>query len=162
VNDNKGHIQLQGFYVTMEVIAEPMEDNIVSRRLGSRSDGFFSWREFGWGALASGFGETLLHPVDTLKTRIQSGGQTGFSLQVVNLIPPPPPVFRFLQLFFLSCRNCIFCNSFACQVHSNIPAFQHAWFGVFIKQKSKPPVSGCIQPLHKVIHYRCMRVSLVR
>ncbi|CAM6010232.1 unnamed protein product [Sphagnum balticum] len=65
----------------MEVIAEPMEDNIVSRRLGSRSDGFFSWREFGWGALASGFGETLLHPVDTLKTRIQSGGQTGFSLQ---------------------------------------------------------------------------------
>ncbi|CAK9232077.1 unnamed protein product [Sphagnum troendelagicum] len=65
----------------MEVIAEPMEDNIVNRRLGSRSDGFFSWREFGWGALASGFGETLLHPVDTLKTRIQSGGQTGLSLQ---------------------------------------------------------------------------------
>jgi hypothetical protein len=40
-----------------------------------------AWREFGWGALASGFGETLLHPVDTLKTRIQSG-QTGLSLQV--------------------------------------------------------------------------------
>ncbi|CAM6037080.1 unnamed protein product [Sphagnum compactum] len=64
----------------MEVIVEPMEENSVSRRLGSRSDGFFSWREFGWGALASGFGETLLHPVDTLKTRIQSG-QTGLSLQ---------------------------------------------------------------------------------
>jgi hypothetical protein len=46
VNDNKGHIQLQGFYVTMEVIAEPMEDNIVSRRLGSRSDGFFC--KWGW------------------------------------------------------------------------------------------------------------------
>jgi hypothetical protein len=97
-----------------------------------------AWREFGWGALASGFGETLLHPVDTLKTRIQSGGQTGLSLQVGNLIPPPPPVFTFLHLFFISCRNCIFCNSFACQVHSNIPAFQHAWSGVFIKQKSKP------------------------
>ncbi len=46
MNDNKGHIQLQGFYVTMEVIAEPMEDDIVNRRLGSRSDGFFC--KWGW------------------------------------------------------------------------------------------------------------------
>jgi hypothetical protein len=40
-----------------------------------------AWREFAWGALASGFGETLMHPVDTLKTRIQSG-QSGVILQV--------------------------------------------------------------------------------
>jgi hypothetical protein len=45
-----------------------------------------AWREFGWGALASGFGETLLHPVDTLKTRIQSG-KTGLSLQVELIFP---------------------------------------------------------------------------
>lgn len=28
-----------------------------------------------WGGFAGAFGETLMHPVDTLKTRIQSGGQ---------------------------------------------------------------------------------------
>ncbi|KAG6533748.1 hypothetical protein ZIOFF_007623 [Zingiber officinale] len=33
---------------------------------------FFVWREFLWGALAGGFGEGMMHPVDTLKTRIQS------------------------------------------------------------------------------------------
>lgn len=33
---------------------------------------FFVWREFVWGALAGAFGEGIMHPVDTLKTRIQS------------------------------------------------------------------------------------------
>lgn len=30
------------------------------------------WREFAWGAIAGAFGEGMLHPIDTIKTRIQS------------------------------------------------------------------------------------------
>ncbi|OAY84177.1 putative mitochondrial carrier, partial [Ananas comosus] len=30
------------------------------------------WREFVWGAIAGAFGEGMMHPIDTLKTRIQS------------------------------------------------------------------------------------------
>ncbi|OMO53163.1 Endoplasmic reticulum-adenine nucleotide transporter [Corchorus capsularis] len=33
---------------------------------------FFVWREFLWGAMAGAFGEGMMHPVDTIKTRIQS------------------------------------------------------------------------------------------
>ncbi|KAI7754211.1 hypothetical protein M8C21_008900 [Ambrosia artemisiifolia] len=33
---------------------------------------FFVWREFLWGAIAGGFGEGMMHPIDTVKTRIQS------------------------------------------------------------------------------------------
>ncbi|WOL16977.1 mitochondrial substrate carrier family protein E [Canna indica] len=33
---------------------------------------FFVWREFMWGAMAGGLGEGMMHPIDTLKTRIQS------------------------------------------------------------------------------------------
>ncbi|KAJ8637055.1 hypothetical protein MRB53_011322 [Persea americana] len=49
------------------------------------SDHFFVWREFVWGALAGAFGEGMMHPIDTLKTRIQSqaiisGGQSQKSL----------------------------------------------------------------------------------
>ncbi|KAH9778164.1 mitochondrial substrate carrier family protein [Citrus sinensis] len=33
---------------------------------------FFVWREFLWGGIAGGFGEGMMHPVDTVKTRIQS------------------------------------------------------------------------------------------
>ncbi|KAK9669125.1 hypothetical protein RND81_13G111000 [Saponaria officinalis] len=33
---------------------------------------FFVWKEFLWGALAGGFGEGMMHPIDTVKTRIQS------------------------------------------------------------------------------------------
>lgn len=29
-------------------------------------------REFMWGAIAGGFGEGMMHPIDTIKTRIQS------------------------------------------------------------------------------------------
>ncbi|KAK7304687.1 hypothetical protein VNO77_42573 [Canavalia gladiata] len=37
------------------------------------SDGhFLVWREFLWGAVAGAFGEGMMHPVDTIKTRIQS------------------------------------------------------------------------------------------
>lgn len=30
------------------------------------------WREFVWGAVAGAFGEGMMHPVDTIKTRLQS------------------------------------------------------------------------------------------
>lgn len=30
------------------------------------------WREFAWGAVAGGFGEGMMHPIDTMKTRMQS------------------------------------------------------------------------------------------
>ncbi|KAF3438070.1 hypothetical protein FNV43_RR20826 [Rhamnella rubrinervis] len=33
---------------------------------------FFIWREFLWGGIAGAFGEGMMHPVDTIKTRIQS------------------------------------------------------------------------------------------
>lgn len=33
---------------------------------------FFLWREFLWGAVAGAFGEGMMHPVDTVKTRLQS------------------------------------------------------------------------------------------
>lgn len=33
---------------------------------------FFVWREFVWGGIAGAFGEGMMHPVDTLKTRLQS------------------------------------------------------------------------------------------
>lgn len=41
---------------------------------------FAVWREFVWGAMAGAFGEGMMHPIDTVKTRIQSqailrGGQ---------------------------------------------------------------------------------------
>jgi hypothetical protein len=35
-------------------------------------DQFFVWREFLWGGIAGAFGEGMMHPVDTLKTRLQS------------------------------------------------------------------------------------------
>ncbi|KAG0465848.1 hypothetical protein HPP92_020012 [Vanilla planifolia] len=37
-----------------------------------RPENLFVWREFVWGALAGAFGEGMMHPVDTVKTRIQS------------------------------------------------------------------------------------------
>lgn len=33
---------------------------------------FFVWREFLWGSIAGAFGEGMMHPIDTVKTRIQS------------------------------------------------------------------------------------------
>lgn len=33
---------------------------------------FFEWREFVWGGIAGSFGEGMMHPIDTIKTRIQS------------------------------------------------------------------------------------------
>ncbi|KAL2651610.1 hypothetical protein R1flu_019738 [Riccia fluitans] len=35
------------------------------------------WKEYVWGAMAGVFGETVMHPIDTLKTRIQSGSSAG-------------------------------------------------------------------------------------
>ncbi|EFJ37294.1 hypothetical protein SELMODRAFT_437889 [Selaginella moellendorffii] len=55
---------------------------------GSRSAVSLSaWREFLWGGLACGFGETIMHPVDTIKTRLQSGfGQNANLVQVSKTI----------------------------------------------------------------------------
>ncbi|KAE9453878.1 hypothetical protein C3L33_14221, partial [Rhododendron williamsianum] len=33
---------------------------------------FFVWREFLWGGIAGAFGEGMMHPIDTVKTRLQS------------------------------------------------------------------------------------------
>ncbi|KAG9448903.1 hypothetical protein H6P81_008868 [Aristolochia fimbriata] len=52
----------------MPVTATSPETHFAYRRPGS----FFVWREFVWGALAGAFGEGVLHPIDTLKTRVQS------------------------------------------------------------------------------------------
>ncbi|XP_058113123.1 uncharacterized protein LOC131256085 isoform X2 [Magnolia sinica] len=38
----------------------------------SPSHNFFVWREFVWGGFAGAFGEGIMHPIDTIKTRIQS------------------------------------------------------------------------------------------
>ncbi|KAL8141892.1 hypothetical protein V2J09_014924 [Rumex salicifolius] len=53
---------------------------------------FFVWREFLWGGIAGAVGEGMMHPVDTLKTRIQSqailsGAQTQKNiLQMVRTV----------------------------------------------------------------------------
>ncbi|KAM7278723.1 hypothetical protein ACFE04_005857 [Oxalis oulophora] len=38
----------------------------------TKKDHFFVWREFLWGAIAGAFGEGMVHPMDTIKTRVQS------------------------------------------------------------------------------------------
>ncbi|KAG8379285.1 hypothetical protein BUALT_Bualt07G0072600 [Buddleja alternifolia] len=38
----------------------------------SNHNQFLVWREFLWGGIAGAFGEGVMHPVDTIKTRIQS------------------------------------------------------------------------------------------
>ncbi|XP_010510161.1 PREDICTED: mitochondrial substrate carrier family protein U isoform X2 [Camelina sativa] len=43
-----------------------------SVKIKATPDQFFVWREFLWGGLAGAFGEGMMHPVDTLKTRLQS------------------------------------------------------------------------------------------
>nr|CAD1837937.1 unnamed protein product [Ananas comosus var. bracteatus] len=42
---------------------------LACRHVGER---IAVWREFVWGAIAGAFGEGMMHPIDTLKTRIQS------------------------------------------------------------------------------------------
>ncbi|XP_057443068.1 uncharacterized protein LOC130734597 [Lotus japonicus] len=52
-----------------------VQSSISSEAQASKSDShghFFVWREFVWGAVAGAFGEGIMHPVDTVKTRIQS------------------------------------------------------------------------------------------
>ncbi|XP_031404623.1 mitochondrial substrate carrier family protein E isoform X2 [Punica granatum] len=44
----------------------------ASNGVGSAQFQFFVWREFLWGAMAGAFGEGMMHPIDTIKTRIQS------------------------------------------------------------------------------------------
>ncbi|XP_072978798.1 uncharacterized protein [Typha angustifolia] len=44
-----------------------------TNRSSSRSPAnFFVWREFVWGAIAGACGEGMMHPIDTVKTRLQS------------------------------------------------------------------------------------------
>ncbi|KAJ8452267.1 hypothetical protein Cgig2_006072 [Carnegiea gigantea] len=53
--------------------SSPSSSTSPSLRCAANSDShFFVWREFLWGALAGGFGEGMMHPIDTVKTRIQS------------------------------------------------------------------------------------------
>ncbi|KAJ9677582.1 hypothetical protein PVL29_022523 [Vitis rotundifolia] len=58
----------------------------------SNPSNFFVWREFVWGAMAGAFGEGMMHPIDTVKTRIQSqailrGGQNQKTIiQMVHTI----------------------------------------------------------------------------
>ncbi|XP_028753756.1 mitochondrial substrate carrier family protein E-like [Neltuma alba] len=47
-------------------------DNSSSGRIQAPHAHFFVWREFVWGAIAGAFGEGMMHPVDTIKTRMQS------------------------------------------------------------------------------------------
>ncbi|XP_048330170.2 uncharacterized protein LOC107419042 isoform X2 [Ziziphus jujuba] len=51
---------------------------------------FFIWREFLWGAVAGAFGEGMMHPIDTIKTRIQSqailSGSQKSILQMVRTV----------------------------------------------------------------------------
>ncbi|XP_077237431.1 mitochondrial substrate carrier family protein [Tasmannia lanceolata] len=57
---------------TSEGIQEP-----ISHLSNRSSPHFFVWREFVWGAFAGAFGEGIMHPIDTLKTRIQSQAVIG-------------------------------------------------------------------------------------
>lgn len=61
----------------MEVTSPHSGDSSSKRSLSlvnSNGDQFFVWKEFMWGAIAGAFGEGMMHPVDTVKTRIQSQG----------------------------------------------------------------------------------------
>ncbi|GAB2236819.1 hypothetical protein Droror1_Dr00026701 [Drosera rotundifolia] len=48
------------------------EADQASLSLPHSKEQFLVWREFLWGGVAGAFGEGMMHPVDTLKTRIQS------------------------------------------------------------------------------------------
>ncbi|XP_031119267.1 mitochondrial substrate carrier family protein E [Ipomoea triloba] len=45
---------------------------LTARPNNSTHNQFFVWREFVWGGIAGAFGEGMMHPIDTIKTRIQS------------------------------------------------------------------------------------------
>ncbi|XWS60444.1 hypothetical protein CRYUN_Cryun07bG0037000 [Craigia yunnanensis] len=45
--------------------------NITNKATHNQNQ-FFVWREFLWGGIAGAFGEGMMHPIDTIKTRIQS------------------------------------------------------------------------------------------
>ncbi|EOY22067.1 hypothetical protein SCA6_004082 [Theobroma cacao] len=47
---------------------------------------FFVWREFLWGAIAGAFGEGMMHPIDTIKTRIQSQALLSGSLSQKSIV----------------------------------------------------------------------------
>lgn len=47
-------------------------DALVEGRARGPSNAILAWREFVWGGLAGAFGEGMMHPVDTIKTRLQS------------------------------------------------------------------------------------------
>ncbi|XP_054820428.1 uncharacterized protein LOC129319395 isoform X2 [Prosopis cineraria] len=47
-------------------------ENSSSGNIQAPNAHFFVWREFVWGAIAGAFGEGMMHPVDTIKTRMQS------------------------------------------------------------------------------------------
>eukprot|EP00252_Welwitschia_mirabilis_P023032 TRINITY_DN6404_c0_g1_i4.p1 TRINITY_DN6404_c0_g1~~TRINITY_DN6404_c0_g1_i4.p1 ORF type:complete len:227 (-),score=37.39 TRINITY_DN6404_c0_g1_i4:553-1233(-) len=55
--------------------ANPNQSTTISQqhhRQSGEGESFPLWREFLWGGLAGAFGEGIMHPVDTTKTRMQS------------------------------------------------------------------------------------------
>ncbi|CAO2818498.1 unnamed protein product [Amaranthus hypochondriacus] len=65
--DNQGESHLSA--AAMATSTSSLQTQAI---LQSSTKPFFVWREFLWGALAGGFGEGMMHPIDTVKTRIQS------------------------------------------------------------------------------------------
>ncbi|XP_065858662.1 S-adenosylmethionine carrier 1, chloroplastic/mitochondrial [Euphorbia lathyris] len=53
---------------TSNAASQPFTLNLST----SHHNQFIVWREFLWGGIAGAFGEGMMHPVDTIKTRIQS------------------------------------------------------------------------------------------
>ncbi|XP_050226035.1 uncharacterized protein LOC126675436 isoform X2 [Mercurialis annua] len=47
-------------------------NSLISTATPRNHDHFFVWKEFVWGGIAGGFGEGMMHPIDTIKTRIQT------------------------------------------------------------------------------------------
>lgn len=72
------------------------------------------WREFVFGAIAGAFGEGALHPIDTIKTRIQTQAILSASQATISLF--------LLVLFLCNSYNlrtltCLFCVISESQLH---------------------------------------------
>lgn len=71
--DNEGGSRLSAATSMAATAAVSSTSSLQTQALLPHSSNtFFVWREFLWGALAGGFGEGMMHPIDTVKTRIQS------------------------------------------------------------------------------------------
>ena len=66
---------------------------------------YIVWREFVFGAIAGAFGEGALHPIDTIKTRIQS--QAIFTGSKVAIIYIRRLVYCFIIYIHMKIRKII-------------------------------------------------------